>query len=446
MGRIPSPVRGVFQGWSREFAPSVWPRFLVLTYAALMCTGRRSISRLLRVAGHMAEGHWSTYHKVFCRRRWSLWRLARPLAEHILTHLVPHGVVVLAGDDTVTEHRGKQVFGKGCHRDAVHSSHNFVAYRWGHKWVVLSILVTLPGMSHPWALPILCALYRTNEENERRGRCHKTPVDLMRQLLCVLLRWFPQRKFVFVGDGGFGTHALAGFAHHHRQRLTLVSRFYPDANLYAPPPPRPKGQTGRPRKKGAKLPAPQQVVEQTQRRTRLVVSWYGGGRRHVEIVTGTGHWYRMGAGLVPVRWVYVHDRTGTHRDEYFFTTDLSLSAAQIIEFYTGRWAIEVTFEECRAHVGFGTTRGWCERTILRAEPCLLGLYTLVAVWSAHRVPRAPLIVWRGKRTIAFSDAITFVRRQLWHDWIFESPRHGTVFQKLTPKEKHLMLSALTHAL
>jgi len=58
----------------------------------------------------------------------------------------------------------------------------------------------------------------------------------MRQLLVVLIRWFPQRKFVFTGDGGYGTHELARFASRHRSRLTLASRFYPDASLYAPPP------------------------------------------------------------------------------------------------------------------------------------------------------------------------------------------------------------------
>ena len=46
----------------------------------------------------------------------------------------------LCGDDTVDEHRGKKVYGKGCHRDAVRSPHSFTAYRWGHKWVVLAIL------------------------------------------------------------------------------------------------------------------------------------------------------------------------------------------------------------------------------------------------------------------------------------------------------------------
>src|SRR4029450_1464770 len=73
------------------------------------------------------------------------------------------------------------------------------------------------------------------------------------------------------------------------------------------------------------------------------------------------------------------DDTGTHRDEYFFTTDLSWDAARVIAAYCGRWNIETTFQEDRSALGLETPRGWCRKTVLRAGPCLLGLYTVVAV-------------------------------------------------------------------
>ena len=43
-------------------------------------------------------------------------------------------------------------------------------------------------------LPVLVALYRNDKDNQAAGRRHKTPSDLMRQLLCVLLRWSPTRR------------------------------------------------------------------------------------------------------------------------------------------------------------------------------------------------------------------------------------------------------------
>jgi hypothetical protein len=450
MASVPQRVQSVFGEWSSEFSETVWPRFRILLFASIVCVGRHTICRLLRIAGTLADGHWSSYHRVLSMRRWSTWRLARILAQYVIERFVPCGTISIDGDDTVTEHPGKKVHGKGRHRDAVRSTHSYTAWKWGHKWVVLAIQVQLPGLSRPWALPVLCALYRTSEEDEQRGRRHKTPCDLMRQLLCVLLRWFPQRKFVFAGDGGYGTHTLAQFAS-RQPHLTLISKFYKDANLYEEPPKRKPGTNGRPRVKGQKLPSPEDVVAKSRRRQRLQVSWYGGGNRQVAVVTDTSHWYKGGEGLVLVRWVLVEDRTGTHRDEYLFATDAALTPKQIIEAYTGRWAIEVTFEEAREHVGLETTRGRSAKTVLRAEPCLFGVYTVVALWYSElpeKAKRTPVVAWTGseKETLAFSDAITLVRRSLWRSWVLESPRHAAAFQKLTQKEKHTLLELLTQVL
>jgi hypothetical protein len=145
------------------------------------------------------------------------------------------------------------------------------------------------------------------------------------------MRRIPQRHSIFVGDSGYGTSETARFCHQHRRRLTLVSKFYGDAALYEPPPPRIRCTIGRPRVKGQKLPSPQEVVAHTRHRTRLAVAWYGGASRDVAVVAGTGHWYRIGEPLVAVRWVYVHACTGTYRDEYLFTTALSLCPKQIEE-------------------------------------------------------------------------------------------------------------------
>src|SRR5207248_41811 len=112
--------------------------------------------------------------------------------------------------------------------------------------------------------------------------------------------------------------------------------------------------------------APQEEVARSQR-TRLNVAWYGGGRREVEVVTGVGHWYKSGVGLVPVCWVYVHDLTGTHRDDYLYSTDVQLRAQPIIERYTERWNIETTFAEMRAFLGLETTRGWSAFCIRRRK-------------------------------------------------------------------------------
>jgi DDE superfamily endonuclease len=443
---IPQTAQPLLRSLATAFTRPTFQRFVVLMFAAILTVGRQTIANYLRTVQGLAPGHPSSYHRIFSKRRWSNWSLARSLIGFILEHCVPQGPVYLAGDDTVAEHRGKKVYGKACHRDAVRSSHSFTAYRYGHKWAVLAILVKFPFATRPWALPVLVALYHSKEWDRQQGRRHKTPSELMRQLLAVLMHWFPERRFLFAGDGGYGTHELSRFAARRRGRLQLVSRFYADANLYAPPPEARK-KKGRPRVKGKKLRTPAQVLEQAQRK-RLNVSWYGGGRRDVEIVSGTAHWYKAGNGLVPVLWVFVHDCTGTHRDDYFFTTDVNMTAKDLIEVFTGRWSIETTFQEMRAYLKLESTRGRTEKTVLRAAPCLFGLFSVIALWYSQLPPqhaRRRAIEWSGKTETTFSDAITAIRRWLWTTWIFETPGHREAFSKISRPLRAVLLCALAPA-
>ncbi len=455
---VPEPARSLFDSLAGAFTRPTFLRFIVLALATVLTIGGRTICNLLRTLGALAPGHPSSYHRVFCKRRWSCWGLARGLAGWVFDHLVPQGRVLLAGDDTVDEHPGDKVFGKGCHRDPVRSTHSFTAFRWGHKWVVLSVLVRFPFTRRRWALPLLVALYHSEKDDEKAGRRHKTPHHLLRQLCCLLLRWFRHRTFVLAGDGDYAAHQLARFCAQQRGqrrgqqrrrlngRLHLVSKFYPDANLYEPPPP----YCGRyrPRVKGAALAKPEQVVADSARAKLTKVAWYGGGVRDVDVVTGTGHWYKAGHGLVEVRWVFVHDLTGTHRDEYFMTTDVAMSAQEVLETYVGRWNLETTFQEMRSYLGLETTRGWKEKTVLRMAPCLFGLYSVVACLYSRlprRYARVRAVDWAGKEDVTFSDAITAVRRWLWLEWVFAIPGYKPVFEKLSRPFRSLLLNALAPA-
>jgi hypothetical protein len=438
------PVLALF---SPAFTPPTFQRVQLLAVAAILTTGRRTVSNLLRTLGHLAQGAHSSYHRVLSQAHWSGLRLAALMTRFLLLRFWPAGTVTLVGDDTVTEHPGRKVYGKARHRDAVRSSHSFTAWRWGHKWVVLAVLVRFPFTQRPWALPVLVALYRSREDNDKRGRPHKTPAQVMQVLLRLLLRWFPDRSFRFAGDAGYGSHEMATFAQQTQGRLHLVSKFHPDANLYEPPPPVTGKKVGRPRKKGAKAPAPQEVVAGASR-TRLNVGWYGGERRDVEVVRGQGHWYKAGVGLVAVLWVYVHDLSGTHRDEYFYSTDLTLTATALIEAYTERWNIETTFEEMRDYLGLETTRGRCAPTVRRAEPCLFGLYSVVALLYEQLPAETQAeagVEWEGKATVTFSDAMTIVRRWLWSTWVFGTGTHAATFAQLPEAFRQTLLHALAPA-
>jgi hypothetical protein len=86
-----------------------------------------------------------------------------------------------------------------------------------------------------------------------------------------------------------------------------------------------------------------------------------------------------------------------------------------------------------------------QKTVLRAAPCLFGLYTVVACLYSQlprRYARVRAVEWAGKQDVTFSDAITAVRRWLWVEWVFCIPGHRAVFEKLSRPFRSLLLHAL----
>src|SRR5215211_3543462 len=228
---LPPEAGPLLAAFAPLFTQPTYQRFVTLTAAALLTPGRRTVANLVRTVGRLAPGHRTTYQRVLSAARWSGVELGCALAAFLLRHLIPDGPVTLVGDDTVDGHKGEQVYGKARHRDPVRSTHAYTAWRYGHKWVVLAVLVRFPFATRPWALPILVDLYRSEEDDRKRNRPHRTPAQLMCRLLRLVLLRFPGRAFVFVGDTTYGTHEAARFCRRHAARLTLVSKLHPDANL-----------------------------------------------------------------------------------------------------------------------------------------------------------------------------------------------------------------------
>ena len=164
---LPKQARALFDPLAPAFRQPTHHRSVLLAIAAILTLGGRTICNLLRCLGALAPGHPSSYHRVFSRSPWRPWELARRFTTTVLSLFAPQGVIELAGDDTVEEHPGPKVYGKGCHRDPVRSTHSFTAFRWGHKWVVLALLVRFPFATRRWALPLLMGADNQRSRNVR---------------------------------------------------------------------------------------------------------------------------------------------------------------------------------------------------------------------------------------------------------------------------------------
>jgi hypothetical protein len=133
-----------------------------------------------------------------------------------------------------------------------------------------------------------------------------------------------------------------------------------------------------------------------------------------------------GTAVLPIRWVLVRDPEGRRAPQAFFSTDVTIDPAEIIALFVRRWQIEVTFAETRAHLGVETQRQWSDKAIARTTPTLLGLYSLVSLWSCDLLADNPTpyaAAWYRKTHPTFTDAIGAVRFKLCLGDIFQrSPR------------------------
>lgn len=151
--------------------------------------------------------------------------------------------------------------------------------------------------------------------------------------------------------------------------------------------------------------------------------WYGEAQRTVEITTGTCVWYHTGMPAVPIRWVLVRDPQAQFEAQAFLCTNVETQAAQILAWFVRRWAIEVTFEETRAHLGIETQRQWSDTAITRTTPALFALYSIITLVAARLMEANNVPVrraaWYAKEVTTFSDTIAYVRRSLWSHQHFQ---------------------------
>ncbi len=137
---------------------------------------------------------------------------------------------------------------------------------------------------------------------------------------------------VAVADRAYASLKLLERCRKLRNPITFVSRLRLDAALYEPAPPRRRGQRGRPRLKGERLPNLSEVAEEPNTVWKLttIANWYGSGERMVEISSATAVWYSTSLFAVPVRWVLIRDLQKEFKTQALLCTDLEADPQKIL--------------------------------------------------------------------------------------------------------------------
>jgi hypothetical protein len=253
---------------------------------------------------------------------------------------------------------------------------------------------------------------------------------------------------VVVGDQSYAALDLLHACQTLAQPVTLITRLRLDAALYEPAPP--YAGRGRPRQKGVRLPTLQSVLKAPDTAwTSVVLPWYNGECRLMELASATAVWYHSGKPPVPIRWVVVRDPQGAYEPVALLSTTLTYSPNQIATWFVRRWTVEVTLEETRAHLGVETQRQWSDLAIGRTTPALLGLFSWVTLVAHHLQGTQPMPVrqaaWYVKERPTFSDALAWVRQELWPCAFFDTSPSGADMVKLPRSLLDQLLDTVCYA-
>jgi hypothetical protein len=425
---LSEPITTVLCEFESAFSQPTWRKVQVLIVGTLLAHGRRTVTAALRQMGLHDATDFSLYHHVLSRARWSTLEVGRRLLHLLVrTFVAVGGDLTFVIDETLERRWGHRITKRGHYRDPLASSRQRSVATSGLRWIVLTLVITLPWAQRSWALPVLSVPAPTPEVSQRLGRRHKTVPHWARQMMLVVRRWWPGVEITLIGDQAYSVHELGGAC--ARRGVRLVAPLRMDAALYEPAPPRELGTNGRPRVKGERLPRLEQVLKDTQTSWQCVhVRWYHGRRRKLEVTSGTAVWYRIGQPVLPIRWVLVRDPTGRLAPRAYFSTCPKDQPRALVQQFVKRWTIETTFEESRAHLGIETQRQWSDRAIERTTPCLFGLYSVTALlaYALHPDGKIPVqtTAWYAKSHATFADVLAAVRQHLWGTFSYSTSAHA----------------------
>lgn len=290
--------------------------------------------------------HFSTIYDFFNRSAWHTLTLANALLAWLLTEVQPGQRVILAIDDTKAfKPHGPCIEGVCWHAehhrlvqakvkapDGQELKATGVVGQRGHCWVVMGLLHQLtPG--HWCCFPLRAGLF-VRQKHCKRGFQDKIEIGLK-----LVEELKPSSESLLVGDNFYGAPRLVNELSGH-----ILSHLKHTAVAYTFSEALPTGKRGRPKRYGEKVPLVS-FLDDSQKLKLHTLQVYG--QEHtVEMASFTG---LLKSHVRPVKIVLVKGLRKSHF--LLFTTDLTLTEEQMLEYYAARFQIEITFRELKQDLG-----------------------------------------------------------------------------------------------
>ena len=120
---LPSPIIAVLAHFQPLFTAPTWKKVVTLLVGTLLARGRCTVTAALRQTGHQMDRHFSQFHQVLNRARWSSLEVSRRLLQVLVSHFVKAGgSIEIVIDETLERRWGRKISKRGDFRDSLLSS------------------------------------------------------------------------------------------------------------------------------------------------------------------------------------------------------------------------------------------------------------------------------------------------------------------------------------
>jgi hypothetical protein len=346
--------------------------------------------------------------KIPWQKLWQkLWKMIpEPLTDDRL---------LLALDDSINPKTGKKIF--GCDNVFDHAAkQNQTKYPWAQNIVAIGLLKIVKGR---WAcLPLSYRFYHLKKSIENINLNFSGPkiefetkFDQAVNMITDIAEVFSQTCIVAITDSWFGNNGLwKPLQNQLGQKFHMISRLRSNNNIFQLPTQHLKKRPGRPRKYGKKLGNTSSLAAKFKDlASEYNVNLYGRTRT----IVAYDQVVMLKTIKCAVRVVWVYRKT---KWVALFSTDLTLSVQQIIEYYGARWKIEAAFKELKQDIGSAETQTRHPDAVKNhLHFCMMA--TSVTWIYACRLGKTPnrRHVVKGRKHFAFSDVRRIVTKAAMDD-------------------------------
>ena len=309
----------------------------------------------------------SSFTRFLGQNVWAMEEVAETALEQFFhtLRIKPHSVLFLIVDDTIVRKSGKKIPGCAWHRDYAQK-----AYVFGHQWVLSALLYK------DFLLPLWAKLY--HPKGTKGCGSFQTKITMAKKMLQALRLPIPCKLYL-LADSWYWTKQLAQLC--RKYGYHMISQLKSTSVLFL------EG-------KKTKLTT-LSTIHAAYREVFLFV--YGKNKtlkiaRFVGIIQGLGE----------VAVVVVKEKR--KKDSYLVSTNLHLSALDIVKYYAKRWKIEQMIKDLKQRLGFGHYQV--------RNPQAIHRHVALALWSYGILILLKILQWLRDKTVSSDVSIRLLAFQV----------------------------------